>query len=161
MKADQPCVIRGTSHQSHDHEKMKHMVLGILVSGATGRVISSACRDDSYAAKVRRTQENGPVREHWEPCVGWVSPGTGRKNPPGRIFRPVPGLANWQPEPTAVRRGLVSFALRALVPGTLVRRGLVSFALRALVPGTLVRRGLVSFALRALVPGTLVRLAAF
>jgi len=74
-------------------------------------------RDDFSAAQVRRTQENSLVREHWDPRVGSVSPGTGRKNRPARIFRPVPGLANWLPEPTAVRHGLVSFALRALVPG--------------------------------------------
>src|ERR1035441_5773342 len=70
-------------------------------------------------SRVRRTQETSPVRQHWELRTGRVSPGTGRKNPgPARIFRPVPGLAHWQLGPTAVRRGLVSVALRALAPNT-------------------------------------------
>ena len=80
---------------------------------------SFAGRDDFQAAQVRRTQEISPVRQHWESRVESVSPGTGRKNPLARIFRPVPGLVNWQLGPTAVRRGLVSFALRALEPTTL------------------------------------------
>src|ERR1039458_10000612 len=75
---------------------------------------SFAGRDDFQAAQVRRTQEISPVRQHWASRVESVSPGTGRKNPLARIFRPVPGLLNWRPRPRAVRPGLVSFALRAL-----------------------------------------------
>jgi hypothetical protein len=60
----------------------------------------SARGADFQTTQVRRTQENSPVRQHWEPHVGNVSPGTGRKNPPTRIFRPVPGLTNCQWRPT-------------------------------------------------------------
>src|ERR1035438_8138867 len=79
----------------------------------------SARGADFQTTQVRRTQENSPVRQHWEPRVGNGSPGTGRKNPLTRIFRPVPGLTDCQRGPTAVCRGLVSFALRALLPNTL------------------------------------------
>src|ERR1019366_9188377 len=49
-----------------------------------------------------------------------LSPGTGRKNTRRSFLRPVPGLANAaRLLPTAVRRGLLSFALRALRAGCL------------------------------------------
>src|ERR1022692_4151516 len=71
-----------------------------------------AGRDDSSATQVRRTKEHSPVRQHWEPRAGRVSPGTGRKNPgSGASFAPFRELVYWQPGPRAVRPGLLSFAL--------------------------------------------------
>src|ERR1035438_7153334 len=79
-----------------------------------------AGRDDSCAAQVRRTQEISPVRQHWEPRTGRVSPGTGRKNPrPRASFAPFRGWFIGDRLPTAVRRGLVSFALPASVRSAL------------------------------------------
>src|ERR1039458_3588961 len=44
-------------------------------------IVFFAGREDCSAAQVRRTPEHSPVRQHWEPRAGRVSPGTGRKNP--------------------------------------------------------------------------------
>jgi len=74
-----------------------------------------AGRDNFQTAQVRRTQEHSPVRQHWEPCTGRVSPGTGRKSPrPGASFAPFRGWLISGLVPRAVRPGLLSFALRAL-----------------------------------------------
>ena len=59
-----------------------------------------AGRDDCSAAQVRRTQEHSPVRQHWEPRAGRVSPGTGRKNPgPRASFAPFRGWLIGDPDP--------------------------------------------------------------
>ena len=92
------------------------------LAGGFVLLVFLAGRDDSSAAQVRRTQEHSPVRQHWEPRAGRVSPGTGRKNPgPRASFAPFRG---WQigPRPRAVRPGLFSFALRD--SGTLLGCGL-------------------------------------
>ena len=70
--------------------------------------------DDS----ARRAKESSPVRQHWENDGPVLSPGTGRKNRAAEFLTPRSGadqLARLLP--TAVRRGLFSFALRALLVG--------------------------------------------
>ena len=67
---------------------------------------------------ARRATESSPVRQHWENDGPVPSPGTGRKNRAAELLTPRSGAGQLAPlRPTAVRRGLFSFALRALLVG--------------------------------------------
>ena len=65
---------------------------------------------------ARRAKDSSPVRQHWENDGPASAPGPGgTTGQPVPLFRPVPGLANAACLlPTAMRRGLLSVALRAL-----------------------------------------------
>src|SRR5665811_1811076 len=65
---------------------------------------------------ARRAKDSSPVRQHWENDGPASAPGLGgTTGQPVPLFRPVPGLANAACLlPTAMRRGLLSVALRAL-----------------------------------------------
>jgi hypothetical protein len=65
---------------------------------------------------ARRAKDSSPVRQHWENDGPASAPGPGgTTGEPVPLFRPVPGLANAACLlPTAMRRGLLSVALRAL-----------------------------------------------
>ena len=64
--------------------------------------------------QARRAKDSSPRREPWEWHETRESPGTGRKAfSPSGFLRPVPGLCSGWPGPNGLRRGLLSFALRA------------------------------------------------
>src|ERR1019366_5132105 len=64
---------------------------------------------------ARRAQDSSPVRQHWENDGPASAPERGGRTRAAVLYRPVPGLANAaRPLPTALRRGLLSCALRAL-----------------------------------------------
>src|ERR1035441_2818633 len=91
-----------------------------------------AGRDDSAAAQVRRTQEHSPVRQHWEPRAGRVSPGTGRKNPgSGASFAPVRGGLSGD-----LTQGCAPWASIFRPPGSVrsMRFAACRFAGRAILP---------------------------
>jgi hypothetical protein len=68
-----------------------------------------------FRAQVRRTQEHSPVRQHWEPRAGRISPGTGRKNPgPVASFAPFRGWSITTDTHGSAPRANIFRRLRAL-----------------------------------------------
>src|ERR1017187_9621794 len=76
-------------------------------------IFSRAATISSFPA--RRAQDSSPVRQHWENDGPASAPERGGRTRAAAFYRPVSGLANAaRPLPTALRRGLLSCALRAL-----------------------------------------------
>src|SRR5208337_4719046 len=74
-----------------------------------------AGREDFSAAQVRRTEENSPVRQHWEPRARPLAPERGVRIRARSHLSPRSGagqLATWT---QGSRPGLSSFALWALL----------------------------------------------
>ena len=59
-----------------------------------------------------RAEENSPRREPWGSCE-IAKPRHGAEDCGGAIFRPLPGALPLTPHSHGLRRGLLSFALRA------------------------------------------------
>ena len=67
---------------------------------------------------ARRAKDSSPVRQHWENDGPVPSPGTGRKDRAAELLTPHSGAGQLaRLLPTGVRRGLFSFAHRALFVG--------------------------------------------
>src|ERR1019366_7238960 len=59
-----------------------------------------------------RAEENSPRREPWGSCE-IAKPRHGAEDCEGAVFRPLPGALPLTPHSHGLRRGLLSFALRA------------------------------------------------